>query len=90
MNNKNTTDALRLVREALAKYTETPAQAIQMDTVLVDIEIDSLTLAELLFELEDRLGVTIEETKELPRLVGELVAMVEPHLPIADGANPSS
>jgi acyl carrier protein len=89
MNNKNTTDALILVREALAKYTETPAEAIEMSTVLADIEIDSLTLAELLFELEDRLGVAIEETKELPRQVSQLVAMVEPHLPIA-GVNPSS
>ncbi len=84
MNHKNSIDALTLVRQALTKYTDTPPESIEMSTVLADIEVDSLTLAELLFELEDRLGVTIEETKELPRQVSELVAMVEPYLPAAD------
>jgi hypothetical protein len=48
-----------------------------------------LTLAELLFELEDRLGVSIAETSTLPTLVSELVTLVEPYLG-ATGVGPQS
>jgi len=72
--------ALRMVEEALAKYTEIPATGIHLDTKLADIQIDSLTLAELLFELEDRVGKTISDTQQIPIEVRELVDLITPHL----------
>ena len=80
MNNQSIS-ALDVVRQALARYTEVPAADIHMETSLQDISIDSLTLAELLFELEDAVGVTLAEVEKLPQFVSELVAMIEPHLP---------
>jgi acyl carrier protein len=82
-------DGFTLVRQALTKYTDTPAAQIELTTALADIDIDSLTLAELLFELEDRLGVSIAETSTLPTLVSELVTLVEPYLG-ATGVDPKT
>ena len=79
------TTALNLVRQALTKYTDTPIDQIQLDTVLADIQIDSLTLAELMFELEDRLGVSMAEAPTLPKQVADLIALVEPYLSQATG-----
>lgn len=74
------THALQLVRQALGRYTDASPQEIQMDTALADIQIDSLTLAELLFELEDQLGTTLSETSTLPVHVSDLVTLVSPYL----------
>lgn len=79
MNDK-TAYALSLVRQALARYTDTPSDAIELDTSLADLAVDSLTLAELLFELEDRLGTTISETESVPRLISYVVALIEPFI----------
>lgn len=73
--------ALNLVRNALSKYTDTPLDQILPDTKLADIQIDSLTLAELLFELEDQLGVTMAEPPSLPQSVADLLTLVDPYLP---------
>ncbi len=75
-----TETALTLVREGLARYTDTPMADMGMDTVLVDIQIDSLTLAELLFELEDRLETPIPEATEVPKVIGDIVALIEPYV----------
>jgi len=72
--------ALQMVEEALAKYTEIPSEGIHLDTKLADIQIDSLTLAELLFELEDRVGKPISDTQQVPAEVRELVELIAPHL----------
>lgn len=76
--NDQTAYALNLVRQALSHYTDAPINNIQLDTALADIQIDSLTLAELLFELEDRLGTSISETSTLPKHVSDLVELILP------------
>jgi acyl carrier protein len=78
--NNPSEQGLGLVRQALARYTDTPVERIELDTVLADIQIDSLTLAELLFELEDRLGKDLSDTHEIPRRVSDVVALIVPHL----------
>ncbi len=79
-------NALTLVRQALSRYTDTPLDAMQLDTKLADIQIDSLTLAELLFELEDQLHVSMSEPANMPQSVGDLVALVQPYMASADAA----
>ncbi len=75
-----TTLTLNLVRDALSHYTETPPAEILPDTALADIGIDSLTLAELLFELEDRLGTTISETTALPQKISDVIELISPYI----------
>jgi acyl carrier protein len=74
------TNALELVRETLCRFTEVPASEIQMASRLEDIQIDSLTLAELLFELEDKLKVNMPDTEKLPQTVAEIVELITPFL----------
>lgn len=44
---------------------------------LVDLGVDSLMLAELMFEAEDRLGISIGSDQGVPRTVGDLKAVIE-------------
>ncbi len=78
--NTPTAIGLNLVRQALVRYSDTPSDQIQLDTVLADIQVDSLTLAELLFELEDRLNTTIADATEVPKLVSDVVTLILPYL----------
>ncbi len=75
-----TTAGMDLVRQALSRYTDKPVADISPATELADIDVDSLTLAELLFELEDRLHVTMAEAEQLPKTVADLLAMITPYL----------
>lgn len=74
------TAALDLVTQALTRYIELPAEGIQMSSVLKDMGVDSLTLAELLFELEDRIGQQIPDVTTPPVLVGDVVTLLVPYL----------
>jgi acyl carrier protein len=39
--------------------------------------VDSLMLAELMFEAEDRLGISIESNVTIPKTVGEMVRLID-------------
>lgn len=71
---------LNLVQQALSQYVDAPVERMTLDAQLQDLQIDSLTLAELLFEIEDRLGVELAETDVIPKTVGDLVRLVQPHI----------
>ena len=49
---------LDVLRDILVKDYELTAERLQPDTVLADIELDSLALTELIFSLEDEFHVT--------------------------------
>ncbi len=74
------TVAFDLVTQALTRYIDLPADGIQMSSVLKDMGVDSLTLAELLFELEDRIGQQIPDVTTPPALVSDVVALLVPYL----------
>ncbi len=80
MNTTKTSYALSMVRQALTNYTETPTGDIHLETTLAELQVDSLTLAELLFELEDRLGKTISDVKQVPKDIAAIVELVEPFI----------
>lgn len=74
------TTAFDLVTQALMRYIDPPAEGIQMSSVLKDMGVDSLTLAELLFELEDRIGQQIPDVATPPVLVSDVVDLLVPFL----------
>ena len=76
----DTTTALELLRQVLGKFTDTAVDQITPETALESLQVDSLALAEMLFELEDRIGVSLTEPKEVPRTIGDILVLVEPHL----------
>jgi acyl carrier protein len=73
-------DALELIRQVLPDYVDAAPADITLDTELAAIGADSLTLAELLFALEDRVGHNIGEAAQLPTHVRDLVGLLQPHL----------
>ena len=82
----NTLSPLALIQDALRPYTDANLDGLNSETRFADIGIDSLTMAELLFELEDRLGVSLDNTAEIPQTVGQVIELVQQHIPPQAGA----
>ena len=45
--------------------------------LLADLGVDSLLLAEMMFEAEDRLGISIAADVRVPKTVGEMVSLID-------------
>lgn len=73
-------DSLSLIRQVIVKYCDAPVESIVPAATLEELNVDSLSLAEMLFALEDTLGTSIAEPSERPRTVADLQALVEPFM----------
>ncbi|MDH4174940.1 MAG: acyl carrier protein [Betaproteobacteria bacterium] len=69
----DTAPAYRYVQERLGVDVKTAAAA----TELASLGVDSLALLEMVFEIEERFGVKVDEDTPPPRSCGELVALIE-------------
>lgn len=49
---------------------------ISRQSTLEELNIDSLMLMELLFEFEEKLGIDLNELKESPKTIDELLQLV--------------
>lgn len=72
--------ALELVRLTLADYIDATAEQIVPEATLVDLGVDSLTMAELIFDLEDKHDISLPDDTARPQTVGDLVALVAPFM----------
>lgn len=66
-----------LIRQFLQDRLGAAPEAVVPGALLADLGVDSLMLAELMFEAEDRLGVSIDSHVAIPKSVGEMVALIE-------------
>ena len=69
-------DSLNLIREFLDGRLGVPPQQVVPAATLATLGVDSLMMLELVFECEDRFGVTLAKNLKSPKTVGELVALV--------------
>lgn len=69
-------DSFQLVTRGLAQRLGLDASKITLEDELLTLGIDSLDAAELLMELEDKLGVEIEQARKL-KTVGDIVAAID-------------
>lgn len=69
-------DTFQLVARSLSKRLGLELSEICPETDLLSLGIDSLDAAELLMDLEDKLGVEIEPTKKMA-CVKDLVAAID-------------
>ncbi len=69
-------DSFQLVTRGLAQRLKLDASKMTADDDLITLGIDSLDAAELLMELEDTLGVEIEQTRKL-KTIGDIVAAID-------------
>ena len=54
----NTQDAIFAI---IAKEAHIPIEKITLESTLKDLEIDSLDVVQIIFELEDRFGITLPD-----------------------------
>lgn len=73
-------DSLTLIRQVIGKYCDAAPEAVVPEATLADLNVDSLSLAEMLFALEDSLGQSIAEPTERPQTVADLQRLIEPFM----------
>lgn len=66
-----------LIRQFLQERLGVDPQQVGNDANLADLGVDSLMLAELMFEAEDRLGISIGSDVAAPRTVADMVALID-------------
>jgi acyl carrier protein len=65
--------AYRYIQERLGVDVKSADAA----TELASLGVDSLSLLEMVFEIEEKFGVKVDERTPTPRSCGELVALIE-------------
>jgi acyl carrier protein len=66
-----------LIRQFLHERVGIQPDQVVDEASLADLGVDSLMLAELMFEAEDRLGISIESNVTIPKTVGEMVRLID-------------
>jgi len=69
-------DILSLIRDALHERYDIPVESVTPETTLEALGVDSLGLVELMFEMEDRIGVTMPQDFSNPVTVADLMDLV--------------
>ena len=68
---------LTLLSEFLHNRENIDPARVTPEASLEELKVDSLLLLELLFEFEDKLGVTMPQDIKPPKTVGDLLAIVD-------------
>lgn len=71
------TDTLALLREFLKKHSGQASESVTPESPLSSVNIDSLMLLELIFEFEEKFGISVPNDFPTPDTVGELVGAVD-------------
>jgi acyl carrier protein len=70
-------DSIGLIREFLNDRLGVAPASVVVEAALGDLGVDSLMMLELIFEFEDRFGVTLPKDLKSPRTVGEMVSLMD-------------
>ncbi|MDX9707473.1 MAG: acyl carrier protein [Azospira sp.] len=70
-------NTLSVIQEFLKDRLGLEHDRITPEARLEDLGIDSLMLLELLFEFEEKLGISLSNDMAMPETVGALLAIVE-------------
>ena len=69
--------SIELIAKFLKDRLGAEREQVVESAVLVDLGVDSLMLAELMFKAEDNLGISIDSDVEIPKTVGEMVKLLD-------------
>lgn len=75
-------NAAELIHNFLTERLGVTAHQIQPHAVLADLGVDSLMLAELMFEAEDRFGIEIPSDLAPPRTVADMQSAIDALTPL--------
>jgi acyl carrier protein len=70
-------DVYPIILEALHNRYDIAVDSVTPETTLESLQVDSLGLVELMFEVEDRLGVPAPQDFAAPVTIADLVKLVE-------------
>ena len=70
-------DTLELLREFIKRRVVNPPENVTLESRLEEIGVDSLTLLDLMFDMEDKYGVRMPDDLPRPETVGDLIAIFE-------------
>lgn len=70
-------ESIGLIRDFLKDRLGVEADIVVPDALLADLGVDSLMMLELMFEFEDRFGITLSKDLKSPRTVGEMAALMD-------------
>lgn len=70
-------DSLGLIREFLQDRLGAAPEQVVPDAALGTLGVDSLMMLELMFEFEDRFGITLSKDLKSPKTVGEMAALMD-------------
>jgi acyl carrier protein len=70
-------DSINLIRNFLEQRLDVTPDKVTTEARLEELGIDSLMLLELMFEFEDKFGISLDNTLQTPKTVGEMVEMME-------------
>ena len=74
---------LELIKEYISKHAVNPPENLTLESRLDGIGVESLAMLELLFEVEDKYGITLPNDAPMPETVGQLVELIEKYKPSA-------
>ena len=69
--------AYQFLSELLVEKYNVQAAAVRPEATLTELGLDSLSLAELLFDLEDKYDIEVPEDRADLRTLGEAAALVD-------------
>ena len=69
--------SIELIRKFLQDRLGVESEQVIPAAMLADLGVDSLMLAELMFEAEDNLGVSIDSGMKIPKTVGDTVNLID-------------
>ena len=69
--------SIELIRNFLQDRLGADPGQVVPTAVLADLGVDSLMLAELMFEAEDNLGISIDSSVDIPKTVGDMLRLLD-------------
>ena len=69
-------DVFTAIAEVVSDRTDTAREEVKEESTFRDLGVDSLDTVEILMELEDKLGISIELDKKI-ETVGDLVSFIQ-------------
>jgi acyl carrier protein len=68
----------KLVLDTIETYSDANLEGVTPKTTLESLNIDSLSMAEMLFAMEDKIGKELPEPNVRPTTVQDLMDIIEP------------
>ena len=67
---------LKKLQDIISNYLDIDPKSITEESSFKDMEVDSLDMVEIVMEIEDAFGITIDETAEI-QTVGDIINLIQ-------------